>query len=180
MAKLTRKFLEALGVSENAITAIVEAHSDAMQEVISQRDEAQKIADSVPDLEKQLKTYKDGNFEVKYNNEKAAHDALKNQIATEKAKSAKEAALKAYYEGKNIKGGNLTIAMRGTDLSKIEVDDEGKLKDTKDLDALVEGDYKTLVDTGNRIVDTGAHVGENGGGKVSYDLKSALRDAYKK
>ena len=56
------------------------------------------------------------------------------------------AAVKAYFESKNITGKNLEIALRGSrdEADAIELVD-GKIKDTKALDALVSGTFAGLV-----------------------------------
>ena len=79
-----------------------------------------------------------------------------------KARAAKEAAVKAYYEGKNIRGASLAIAMRGTDLESLQLDGNGKLADTAQLDALVRGDFKPLVDTGVKTVSSGGTLAPRG------------------
>ena len=89
-----------------------------------------------------------------YESEQRAHNALKESVSREKARTAKEKAARAYYEGKNIRGNNLAIAMRGTDLDQLQLDDSGNLADTAALDALVEGDFKPLVTT-RRTVSSG-------------------------
>lgn len=187
---LTRKFLEALGVPEAAVSAIIDEHTAVTSRMQTEIDAAKKDAEQLPVIQKELDDLKAADYEGKYNAEKKEHEALKTSIAAEKSKSAKESALKAYFEGKNIKDGNLAIAMRGVSLDSIELDGD-KIKDTKDLDALVDGDFKPLVSTGKdtgkgggekkaKVVDSGAKLGvnESGGGKPDYSLGSALREIY--
>lgn len=188
---LTRKFLEALGVPEAAVSAIIDEHTAVTSRMQAEIDTAKKDAEQLPVIQKELDDLKAEDYKGKYESEKKEHDALKTSIAAEKSKSAKESALKAYFEGKNIKDGNLAIAMRGVSLDSIELDGD-KIKDTKDLDALVDGDFKPLVSTGKdtskgggekkaKVVDSGAKAGANesgGGGKPDYSLGSALREMY--
>lgn len=187
---LTRKFLEALGVPEAAVSAIIDEHTAVTSRMQTEIDAAKKDAEQLPVIQKELDDLKAEDYKGKYESEKKEHDALKTSIAAAKSKSAKESALKAYFEGKNIKDGNLAIAMRGVSLDSIELDGD-KIKDTKDLDALVDGDFKPLVSTGKdtgkgggekkaKVVDSGAKLGvnESGGGKPDYSLGSALRERY--
>ena len=108
--------------------------------------------------------------------EKALND-YKAEVAAKETKAAKEAAVRAYFEGKKITGGNLNIAMRGAkdEISGVELDAEGKIKDTTALDALVGGEFASLVVT---TQTRGAHVetppANNGGGKLTR------ADIYKK
>lgn len=146
---LTRKALKAMGIEEEKIDQIIEAHTEVTDALKAERDQFKADHEKLADVQKELDGLKakgDGGFKEKYEAEKAAHDALKQQIADDKAKQEKEAAVKAYYESKNITDKNLKIAMRGTDLSKVEMDGD-KIKDTKVLDELIAGDYASLVST---------------------------------
>lgn len=71
----------------------------------------------------------------------------KAEVAAKETRAAKEKAVKAYFEAKNITGNNLAIALRGAkdEISGIELDDKGGIKDSKSLDALVDGEFASLV-----------------------------------
>lgn len=108
--------------------------------------------------------------------EKALND-YKAEVAAKETKAAKEAAVRAYFEGKKITGGNLNIAMRGAkdEISGIELDAEGKIKDTAALDALVGGEFASLVvTTQTRGAQVETPPANNGGGKLTR------ADIYKK
>lgn len=165
--KLTRKELEAKELSADLITEIIDAHTETtsrMNEEIKGKD-AQIAA-----LQKDLDAYKSGDWENKYKAVNAKYETLTADIAAKETKTKKETALKAYYEEKGIKDGNLKIALRGTDLSKVDLDDAGKIKDLTALDALVAGDFAPLVDNGGngapRVIDSGA--GFSAGSKANF------------
>ena len=71
--------------------------------------------------------------------------------------------MRAYFESKNITGANLDLAMRGCgeEMAALELDGE-KIKDTKSLDALVDGTYKGLVSKASVRVDMGGRLSEGG------------------
>ena len=187
---LTRAFLKSLGLDEDKATSIIEAHMETVNGLKSEKADlesklvaAQKDGETLNAVQKELDDLKKDDYKGKYESEKNAHDALKASIqdekdkaAKEKYRAAKETAVKAFYEGKNIKGGNLTIAMRGTNLDSLELDDNGQLKDTAELDALVAGDFKPLV--GARVVDSGGKLDPDHGGDKPLSLRAALREAH--
>lgn len=124
-------------------------------------------AEKLPSVQKQLDDLKaagDGGYKEKYEKEHSAFEAFKTDITAKESKAAKEKAVRAYFESKNITGANLDLAMRGCgeEMAALELDGE-KIKDTKSLDALVDGTYKGLVSKQTVRVDTGARF--NGGGK---------------
>ena len=193
---LTRKFLAAMGIEDAQVQAIIDAHMETVSglqdEIKGYKDtitKAQADSQTLATVQTELDELKKADYKGKYEAEKTAHEALKTSVENEKTKGAKEAALKAYFESKNIKAGNLNIAMRGVSLDDIELE-EDKIKDTTALDALVAGDYKPLVtedkggkggSKGGKVVESGAKLGGSGGdddsGKV-LSLKDALRQAY--
>ena len=144
---LTRAFLKGMNLTDEQVGAIIEAHTETVDALKSQRDAFKADAEKLTDVQKELNNLKaagDGGYKEKYEAEKTAHEALKTQIANEKTQAEKVAAVKAYYESKNIKDKNLSIAMRGTKIDELELAD-GKLKDTTALDELISGDYASLV-----------------------------------
>lgn len=84
-----------------------------------------------------------------YKNLKKKFDDYKVEIAAKETKAAKEAAVRAYYQGKNITGEALDVAMRGSgaEIEALELGDDGKIKDTGPLDSLVSGIFAGLVST---------------------------------
>lgn len=184
---LTRKFLAAMGIEEAQIQAIIDAHMETVsglqkeiQEAKDNSSKYEKDSQTLATVQKELDEMKKADYKGKYEAEKTAHDTLKTSIENEKTKTAKETALKKYFEGKNIKDGNYNIAVRGIDLSTIELDGEN-IKDTKALDELVNGVLKPLVSTAkNKVVDSGAKLGGGEGGDSNkvMSLRDALADAY--
>ena len=162
---LTRSFLKSLNLNDDQISAVIEAHSETVTGLNSKYSEletkyngAKESADRLPEVQKELDELKKDDFKTKFEAEQSAHNALKESVSREKARTAKEKAVRAYYEEKNIRGGNLSIAMRGTDLDSLKLDEEGRLSDTSALDDLVAGDFKSLVTTAHRTVSSGAEL----------------------
>jgi len=153
---LTRKFLKAMGIEDEKIDQIIEAHTDTVDALKDRLDKAQAEAKALPGLQKELETAKAGLEAVKKDGWKDKHDALKKEfedykagVSAKEAKAAKEAAVRAYYEGKGITGRALEVAMRGSgaEIEAIEIAEDGKIKDAKALDTLVAGTFSGLVST---------------------------------
>ena len=151
---LSRSFLKTLGLNDDQISAVIDAHGETVtalntkySELETKYNSAKESADKLPDIQKELNDLRKEDYKGKY-------ETLFASVEKGKARTAKEKAARAYYEGKNIRGGNLAIALRATDLDQLQLDDSGKLADTKALDALVEGDFKPLVTT-RRTVSSG-------------------------
>lgn len=148
---LTRRFLSALGIEADKIDEIIVAHTETVDGLKSDRDKYKADAEKLADVQKELDGLKakgEDGYKDKYEKEHKAFEDYKSDITAKESKAAKEAAVKAYFEGKNISGKNLEIAMRGStaEIAGIELSD-GKIKDTAALDALVSGTFAGLVQT---------------------------------
>lgn len=146
---LTRKNLKALNVPDEAIDAIVEAHSDAINDIKQERD---RYADMVKQLEtitaerdqlkQQLEDAKKGNGDTA--KVQAEFDAYKKQVEDEKKATALNAATKKLLtdNGMRDKLAELVLSKRGLD--GIELDDNGAIKDSAKLLESFKQDYGDL------------------------------------
>lgn len=170
MAKFTRAEIRNIlgeACTEEIENRLVALHLGVVDPLKDDLAKYKADAEKLPSVQKQLDDLKaagDGGYKEKYEKEHSAFEAFKTDITAKESKAAKEKAVRAYFESKNITGANLDLAMRGCgeEMAALELDGE-KIKDTKSLDALVDGTYKGLVSKQTVRVDTGARF--NGGGK---------------
>lgn len=149
---LTRKSLKAMGLTDEQVDSIVEMHTETVDGLKDKLKAAEEKATQLDGVQKELDALKakgGDDYKAKYEAEKQAFENYKADQTAKETKAAKESAVRAYFEGKNITGGNLNIAMRGAkdEINGLELDDTGKIKDTSALDALVGGEYAALVVT---------------------------------
>ena len=166
---LTRKSLKAMGLTDEQVDSIVEMHTETVDGLKDKLKTAEEKAEKLDGVQKELDGLKakgGDDWKDKYEKEHNAFETYKKDQTAKETKAAKEAAVKAYFEGKKITGGNLRIAMRGArdEIAGIELDDTGKIKDTAALDALVGGEYAALVvTTQTRGANTATPPAGNGG-----------------
>lgn len=144
---LTRKMLEALGVDDKAIEQIIDAHTETVNGLKDKLNDLKDKAEKYEATQKELDSLQKGDYKAKYEKEHKEYEEYKKSVTAKETKVAKESAVKAYFESKNITGKNLEIALRGSreEADALELDDNGKIKDTKALDALVAGTFAGLV-----------------------------------
>lgn len=170
MAKFTRAEIRNIlgeACTEEIENRLVALHLGVVDPLKDDLTKYKADAEKLPSVQKQLDDLKaagDGGYKEKYEKEHSAFETFKTDITAKESKAAKEKAVRAYFESKNITGANLDLAMRGCgeEMAALELDGE-KIKDTKSLDALVDGTYKGLVSKQTVRLDTGARF--NGGGK---------------
>lgn len=170
MAKFTRAEIRNIlgdACTEEIENRLVALHLGVVDPLKDDLTKYKADAEKLPGVQKELDDLKaagDGGYKEKYEKEHSAFETFKTDITAKESKAAKEKAVRAYFESKNITGANLDLAMRGCgeEMAALELDGE-KIKDTKSLDALVDGTYKGLVSKQTVRLDTGARF--NGGGK---------------
>lgn len=170
MAKFTRAEIRNIlgdACTEEIENRLVALHLGVVDPLKDDLTKYKADAEKLPGVQKELDDLKaagDGGYKEKYEKEHSAFEAFKTDITAKESKAAKEKAVRAYFESKNITGANLDLAMRGCgeEMAALALDGE-KIKDTKSLDALVDGTYKGLVSKQTVRFDTGARF--NGGGK---------------
>lgn len=108
----------------------------------------EQIADFTEKL-KNAETQNSENAKYKemYETQKSEYEKYKGEIAAKETIAAKEKAVREYYKSKGINDDNLSIAMRGSrsEIDAMELDEKGRIKDTKVFDELIKGDYAKLI-----------------------------------
>lgn len=151
---LTRKGMKAMGLTEEQVDSIAEAHGETVEGLNAKIKQLQETVDG---LNAQLKTAEANNgYKEKYDTEHAAFEAYKKTVEGREKQAAKETAAKSYFEEKNITGTNLKIAMRAAaaEIAALELDGD-KIKDTAALDALTSG---TLAGLAKQTAVIGANI----------------------
>lgn len=148
---LTRKLLKGMGLTDEQVDTIIEAHTDTVDGLKEQVKTYKADAEKLPNVQKELDDLKaagDGGWEEKAKDFEKKYNDLVAENKNKEIKAAKESAAKAFFESKGITGNSLEIAMRGSsaEIAALDLDGE-KIKDSSALDALVNGTFKALVST---------------------------------
>ena len=182
MAKFTRaEIRNILGDActeeiENRLVALHLGVVDPLKDDLTKyKADAEKLTCVQKELD-DLKAAGDGGYKEKYEKEHSDFEAFKADVTAKESKAAKEKAVRAYFESKNITGSNLDLAMRGCgeEMAALVMDGD-KIKDTTSLDALIDGAYKSLVYTEHTQGANPATPPTNSGG-----AKLTRADIYKK
>lgn len=156
---LTRKSLKAMGLTDEQIESVIEAHAETvnglkekLETVENNVETVEKLKADVEKYKKELETAKqtiaDGEkYKEMYENEKGEYEKYKSDITAKETKAAKEKAVNKYFKSKGISDNNMAIAMRGvkSEIDATELDEKGEIKDTKVFDELIKGDYARLI-----------------------------------
>ena len=143
---LTRKLLKGMGLTDEQIDTIIEAHTDTVNGLKDQIATYKSDAEKLPGVQKELDGLKkegaDGGYKAKYEKEHKDFQAYKDGITAKETAAAKEKAARAYFQGKGIPAESMALVIRG---AKAEIDgltlDGETIKDTAALDGELSGDY---------------------------------------
>ena len=146
---LTRKLLKGMGLTDEQVDTIIEAHGDTVDGLKNDIQRYKTDAEKLPGVQKELDDLKKDNgddFKARYEKERQDFQAYKDGIAKKEAAAAKEKAARAYFESKGIPAKSMGLVIRGAkgEIESLELDGE-KIKDASALDSLLDGDYKGLI-----------------------------------
>jgi hypothetical protein len=174
---LTRKLLKSLGVSDDAVEAIIDAHSETvtgLKERIAtleqQTEDFSVVTKERDELKEKVETLTtNGGDAAKV---QAEFDAYKAEVEGEKARTAKRAALDALLRDKvGVKRDEARqLILEAAKLDEYELDDSGAIKDA-------DGHVKTLGEKYSAFVGTTRTTGakpitppSGGGGQTKEEI----------
>ena len=148
----TRKMLKAMGIEDEKIDQIIDAHSETVDALKADRDAYKEDASKLAAVQKELDELKakgDDGYKAKYEAEKAAHDALKADIAAKETKKAKTGAYRELLKGANIDEKRIATILRAEapTIDKIELDADGKIKNAEQYTESIKSDWADFVVT---------------------------------
>lgn len=154
---LTRKLLKGMGLTDEQVDSIVDAHVetvDALKNRISELETASGEMEKLKKTNAELQTKiddltKNGNDAAKV---QADFDAYKEQIENEKANSAKEKAVRSLLKTSGVqRDAFLDLLMGKIDLSTVEMDGEN----VKDADSFIAPIKTQYADCFGTVSDNG-------------------------
>ena len=148
---LTRKLLKGMGLTDEQVDTIIEAHSETVDGLKDKARQNEEAAKKLPDVQKELDDLKaagDGGYKEKYEKEHRAFEEYKADVSGKELTGKKKAALDALLKESGVQRDSFrSILLKGWDLSKVELDDSGKIKDAETITNTVKTDYADFVAT---------------------------------
>lgn len=146
---LTRKFLKGMGLPDEQIETIIEAHTEVTDALKQDRDTYKADAEKLAGVQKELDDLKanGGEWQKKYEDEHKDFEAYKSAQTAKETKTAKTAAYKALLIESGISEKYANKILKLTDLEAIELDESGKIKDADTHKQTVQTEYAEFVET---------------------------------
>ena len=176
----TRKMLKAMGIEDEKIDQIIDAHSETVDALKADRDAYKEDAAKLAAVQKELDALKakgDDGYKAKYEAEKAAHDALKADIAAKETKKAKTDAYRELLKGANIDEKRIATILRAEapTIDKIELDADGKIKNAEQYTQSIKSDWADFIVTQSAKGTNTATPPANGGTATTKTKEDILK-----
>lgn len=152
---LTRRFLTALGIEQDKIDEIINAHSETVDGLKEQISSLKESSDKLPSVEKELEELKatleknDGKdtYQVKYDELKAEFDKYKADVELKESKMAKESAYRKLLKDAGVSDKRFDSVVKVTDLDAYELDENGNIKDADKVLESIKTDWSDFIPT---------------------------------
>ena len=148
---LTRKMLKAMGIEEEKIEQIIEAHTETTEGLKAERDKYKEDAEKLPGVQNELnelKTAGDGGYKEKYEKEHADFEKYKADQTAKETRQAKETAYRELLKAAGVSEKRIPAILKVTDLNGIEMDGD-KIKDADKHTQTVKTEWADFVEKSN-------------------------------
>ena len=148
---LTRKLLKGLGLTDEQVETIIEAHAETVDglkdDIATYKGDAEKLPGVQKELD-DLKAAGDGGYKEKYEKEKKAFEDFKNEQTAKETKKAKENAYRDLLKAAGVSEKRIPAILKVTDLNSVELDGE-KVKDAEKLTETVKAEWADFIESSN-------------------------------
>ena len=147
---LTRKMLKAMGIEEEKIDQIIEAHSETVDSLKADRDSYKEDAEKLKDVQKELDDLKakgDDGWKEKHDKLKDEFDTYKKDVEAKETHNKKVEAYKAILKDANLSEKGIEKAIKYAEWDKIELEADGKIKGASDHIKAVKEEWAEYVTT---------------------------------
>ena len=176
---LTRKLLKGMGLTDEQVDTIIEAHTDTVDglkaDVSKYKTDAEKLSDVQKELD-ELKAKGDDGWKEKHDKLKGDFDTYKKDVEEKETHSKKEAAYRAILKDANLSEKGIEKAIKYAEWDKIELEADGKLKGASDHIKAVKEEWAeyvtTTTTTGAKTSTPPANNGNSGVTKEDFQKMS--------
>lgn len=163
---LTRKMLKGMGLTEEQIDTIIEAHTDTVDGLKDKAGQVEGLEKQVKDLQGQIEAAKGGkDWKAEHDKLKGEFDTYKQQVAEKAADDAKLREVRRLSKEAGLSDAGIEKAAKYTDRKGMELGEDGKAKDAAAIvKALREEWPEYIVKTARKGVQPATPPGD---GKVS-------------
>lgn len=146
---LTRSMLKGMGLTDEQVSAIIDAHTETVDGLKAERDQYKADAKKLPAVEKELDELKNGteDWKGKYEKEHKAYEDFKKDTADKERVANVKSAYRQLLKDNNVGEKHIDSILRVTDFGGMSVGDDGKLVDESKLIESIKSDWSGFIET---------------------------------
>ena len=147
---LTRKYLKGMGLSEDVVDSIIEAHAETVDGLKEEINKYKGNAEKLPAVQKELDELKaagDGGYKEKYENEKKAFEDFKKAQTEKETRKARETAYAEFLKTVGVSEKRIPSIIKVTDLNSVFEGDS--VKDAEAHAEAVKTEWADFIETSN-------------------------------
>lgn len=148
---LTRKLLKGLGLTEEQVDTIIEAHTETVDGLKADIAKYKHAAEKLPGVQEELDDLKaagDGGYKEKYEKEHADFEQYKADQTAKETRQAKETAYRAFLKAQGVSEKRIPVIIKVTDLDAVELDGD-KIKGADKLAETVKSEWADFIESSN-------------------------------
>ena len=175
---LSRKFLKAMGITEEQADQIIDAHTDTVNALKDEMAEYKSKAEELAAAQKELAQLKEAAakgekdpYKVKYEALKEDFEAYKKEITDKETKANKEKLYTELLKEAGVSEKRIAAILRVSDLDAIEIDEKGKIKDAKKHSDAIKEEWADFITVKK---EQGANVSNPPGGTGKAKTKDEI------
>ena len=149
---LTRRFLKGMGLTEEQIETIIEAHTDTVEGLKADVAKYKADAEALPEVQSQLQSAKNdleaekkSGWKDKYNTLKEEYEGYKNEQSAKAARAAKEEAYRNLLKTAGVSEKRLASVMKVSDIDGIELAEDGSVQNAKALTESIKNEWADFI-----------------------------------
>lgn len=151
---LTRKMLKAMGIEDEKIDQIIDAHTETVDGLKADIEKYRTDAEKLPGVQKELETAqadleagKKDSWKVKYDAIKEEFEGYKSEQTKKETRAAKESAYRNLLKATGINEKRIESVLKVSDVDSLELDDKGAIKDAAKLTDSIKTEWADFIST---------------------------------
>lgn len=144
---LTRAYLKGMGLNDEQISSIIEAHSETVDGLKAERDKFKADAAKLADVQKELDDLKGQDWKTKYESERKAFADYKTDIASKETQGKVKAAFRQLLLDNHVGEKHIDSILKVTDFSGMRLGEDGKLADADKHAEAIKNDWGGFITT---------------------------------
>lgn len=142
---LTRSFLKGMGLTDEQVSAIVEAHTDTVDGLKASKKALETKLAEAEEKAKNVENNSDSEWKEKYEKEHSDFEAYKAEETAKAEVETKKRLYEQLLKDANVSEKRIASILKITDVSQMKVDKDGKLEKADELKKNIETEYADFI-----------------------------------